>query len=178
MDARFRAAQKGRPDLRGAGAESQRGGHAAPIGDAAGGDDRNANRIDDRRQQREQPDQLALGRGLIEAAAMAAGLHALCGDDVRAGGFGRARLRDRRDIGDPGDPFRFQALDEISRVQPHHRGNGGRRRLEHRLALGGEINERGVSRRFRDHGSQAAKNSRVARSRAGSRGAPDRGSRD
>ena len=60
------------------------------------------------RQQGEQADGLALGRGGVEGAAMAAGLDALGDDHVGAGRLGRPRLGDRGGAGEPGDAARLQ----------------------------------------------------------------------
>ncbi len=88
MDPGLRATQKGGADLHRARSERQRRGDAASVGDAAGGDHRRADRIDDRGQQGEQADLPAFGLERIEAAAMPAGFRAL-----RDNGVGARRRR-------------------------------------------------------------------------------------
>jgi hypothetical protein len=68
---------------------------AAAIGDAAGGNYRQAHGVDDLRYQRHRPDQ-AGSRAAAEAAAMAAGVKSLRDDDVGAVCFERTRLGHRR----------------------------------------------------------------------------------
>ena len=85
MGLRFGTSQERRADVHGARAERQRGGDAAAVADSAGRDDRQIDRIRHARQQREQPDRLPFGRGLIERPAMAAGLESLRDDRVGTG---------------------------------------------------------------------------------------------
>ena len=68
-----------------------------------GSHDRYLEVVGEPRQEREEPDVGALGGVLVERAAMAAGLHALSDDRVRAGLLGGKRLLQRGGTGEPGD---------------------------------------------------------------------------
>jgi hypothetical protein len=95
---RFRTEQVGGPDLRSTGAERKRSGNAAAVGDPAGGNDRDADRIDDLRHQRHRT-RLRRERGIEvgreEHPAMPSGLIALGDDHIDATRFQPARLRHR-----------------------------------------------------------------------------------
>ena len=91
------------------------------------------------------PDLAALGSGGVEAAAMAAGLHALRHDHVRPGRLGGDGLGDRGGGGEPGDAALPEPGDECGRVEAHDgRGNRGRRGQQ-RLALSVEVGRRRVA---------------------------------
>jgi len=92
---RFRAGQERRSHLHAIRAKRQRGGDAAPIGDTARRDHRNAQRIDNLRHQGEGADASGF-RGRFEGAAMTAGFEPLGNDGVDTGGFKVFRLGDGR----------------------------------------------------------------------------------
>jgi hypothetical protein len=137
--------KKAVPILHRTGAEQQRRRHAAAVGDPAGGDDRNAHRIDHRRQQREQSDHGVLAALGVESAAMTARLHALSDDHVGAGGFRGAGLGDGRDRGEPADAARLEPRHKFFRVNPHDRRDDRRPGGEQRLALRVEIQRGHIS---------------------------------
>ena len=159
---RLRRLQVRGADLRGAGAEREGGRDAPAVGDAARGDDRKPNRVDDLRQKREQA---RLGGDVFaqEHAAMTAGFRPLRDHRVDAALLEPARLGDRRRGGidlcpsglDPleqrllrqaemeADDRRLQGLDDLGHrgVERRAAGTAARGRwlepeLRHRRARG------------------------------------------
>jgi hypothetical protein len=104
VDLRLRAAQKTRSDLRRTCSEGEGSGNPASVGNPAGGHHRDIHGIHDRRQQRKEPDLLALGPCRLETAAMAPGFRALSDDYVGSRCCGRPGLGDRRNGSGPGNP--------------------------------------------------------------------------
>jgi hypothetical protein len=76
----FRATKIGGADLHTGRAKGKRGSDPTPIGDAAGGDDRNRHGVDDLRHERNGPDLCVDIR--LEHATVAASLGALGSDDI------------------------------------------------------------------------------------------------
>ena len=114
----------GGADLHAGRAERLRRGHAARIGNAAGGDDGHAHRAHDLRQQREG----AHLRGQVvaqEVAAVAAGLQALRDDRVDAARLQPQRLIHRggggEDLRAPRAHVRQQLVGRQAEMKAHHR---------------------------------------------------------
>ena len=98
---RFGTADKGRAHLRGGGAQPQRRGDARAIHDPARRDHRQIEILHQQARQRESAQPVVM-RGIIEQAAMAAGLVALRDNGIDAGigqlfGFGQAGGRAEQD---------------------------------------------------------------------------------
>ena len=91
----FGARKKRRAELDPARTESEGRRDAAAVGDAAGGDYRQAHGVDDLRHQRHRADH-AGARTVAEVAAMAARFESLRNDGVGAVGFEPARLGHHR----------------------------------------------------------------------------------
>jgi len=135
----FGAAKESRADHDSAGAEDESCGDAARIGDAAGGDDRDGDSVDDLRDKGDEADGAVLGLFEVESAAMTASFCALRDDGVRACGFGGAGFVDGGGGGEPEDVEGLHFSDERGAVEAHDGGDGARARGEQGAALRVEV---------------------------------------
>jgi hypothetical protein len=99
----FRRAQERGSNLRGTGAEGERGCNPTPVTDTARRDDGNTNSINDGREQRKQADSLMLGSSSIKGGTMSTSLVALRHNHVRTSRFRFYCFRDRGDRRKPSD---------------------------------------------------------------------------
>src|SRR5262245_9044083 len=99
--------QERRADRDCTGAKCQRGRYAAAVADATCRDDRNTDMIRETRDEREQPDGLALGGTLLERPSMPAGFESLREDRIGACGFRLLRFGECGRGREPRDAARF-----------------------------------------------------------------------
>ncbi len=129
----------GGADLHAGGAQRHGGGHAVCIGNAAGRDDRHANRTHHLRQQRKGAE---LRRQVVreKVPAMAAGLQPLGNDGVDTLRLQPQRLVDRggggEDLRAPSAHLGQQRLGRQPEMKAHHRRTELGQHLGHRLAEG------------------------------------------
>src|SRR5262249_48511565 len=106
------AAHKGGAELYGGGAQHESCGSGATVGDATRGDDRDANRIHDLWQQREQPC-LHANVDIGKRCAMTASLAALRNDGINAAPFEYAGFGHRRCTRLDEDASGFDRFDDL-----------------------------------------------------------------
>jgi hypothetical protein len=150
-DFRLGTSQEPGADLDRAGAQGESRCHAAPVGDASGGNEGQVgDLVGDARQQREERAALTCRSARIERAAMSAGFDALHHDRVGPGFAGLLRLLESGHAAKPRDVPPLVLAHEVGAEEPHDRRYRRWPHLEEGLALCLEVEKPHVAG-FRRH---------------------------